>query len=439
MTTEYIGLIMLGTLVLMVLSGVHLAFSMMFVAAVFGLIYRGPAVFTLFMHNTFGTMQNEILIAVPLFVLMGAILETSGAADRLFATMFQLLGPMRGGLAITTVIISTIFAACTGVIAASVTMMALMALPAMVKRGYDHALATGVVCAGGTLGILIPPSVMLVMMGPMCNLSVANLLAGAILPGLTLSALYLLYIIVLCWWRPALGPAISIEERREAKGKLLLNTAFYMLPMIFLLLSVMGSILAGIASPTEASALGTVGAMLVAALYRNLNVATLRRAVYETVLVTSMVFYVIVAASMFTSLFLYTRGGSVIEQFVLELPVSRWVILALMMFILFILGMLIDWIGILFITIPIFLPIAIKLGFNPLWFVELIAVNLQLSFLSPPFAYAIFFVKGVAPPEVTTQDIYRGVVPFMALQAIGLTLCIIFPELILWLPSWTAK
>jgi len=185
--------------------------------------------------------------------------------------------------------------------------------------------------------------------------------------------------------------------------------------------------------------LGTVGAMLVAALYRNLNIKTLRRAVYETVLVTSMVFYVIVAASMFTSLFLYTRGGSVIERFVLELPVSRWVILALMMFILFILGMLIDWIGILFITIPIFLPIATKLGFDPLWFVELIAVNLQLSFLSPPFAYAIFFVKGVAPPEVTTQDIYRGVVPFMALQAVGLTLCIIFPDIILWLPSWTTK
>jgi tripartite ATP-independent transporter DctM subunit len=212
-----------------------------------------------------------------------------------------------------------------------------------------------------------------------------------------------------------------------------------MLPMIFLLLAVMGSILAGIASPTEASALGTVGSMLVAALYRNLNLKTLRRAVYETVLVTSMVFYVIVAASMFTSLFLYTRGGSIIEQFVLELPVSRWVILALMMFIIFILGMLIDWIGILFITIPIFLPIATKLGFNPLWFVELIAVNLQLSFLSPPFAYAIFFVKGVAPPGVTTQDIYRGVVPFMVLQAIGLTLCIIYPEVILWLPSWTSK
>jgi tripartite ATP-independent transporter DctM subunit len=370
---------------------------------------------------------------------MGAILETSGAAERLFNTMYQLLGPVRGGLAFTTIIISTIFAACTGVIAASVTMMALIALPAMVKRGYNHGLATGVVCAGGTLGILIPPSVMLVMMGPMCNLSVANLLAGAVFPGLLLSVLYVLYVGVRCWVQPAAGPAISIAERKEAKGKLLVNSLLYMLPMIFLLVAVMGSILAGVTSPTEASALGAVGAMLVALLYRTLNLATLRRAVHETLFVTAMVFFVIVGASMFTSMFLYTRGGSVIEQFVLELPVSRWVILALMMFIIFILGMLIDWIGILFITIPIFLPIATKLGFNPLWFVELIAVNLQMSFLTPPFAYAIFFVKGVAPPEVTTQDIYWGVIPFVALQALGLALCVIFPDIILWLPGLTGK
>jgi tripartite ATP-independent transporter DctM subunit len=439
MTTEFIGLIMLGVLVAMVIAGVHLAFAMMSVAVAFGLLYRGPAIFSLFVNNAYGVMQNEILIAVPLFILMGAILETSGAAERLFDSMYQLLGPARGGLAVATIIISTVFAACTGVIAASVTMMALIALPAMVKRGYDNGLATGVVCAGGTLGILIPPSVMLVMMGPMCNLSVANLLAGAVFPGLILSGLYLAYVGMRCWLQPSAGPAISLAERTQAKGTLILNTAFYMLPMLFLLLAVMGSILAGITSPTEASALGAVGAMLVAVLYRNLNWGTLRRAVQETVLVTSMVFFVIVGASMFTALFLYTRGGSIIEAFVLELPVSRWAILGMMMLIIFFLGMLIDWIGILFITIPIFLPIATKLGFNPLWFVELIAVNLQMSFLTPPFAYSIFFVKGVAPPGVTTQDIYRGVIPFVALQAAGLALCIAFPEIILWLPSWTAK
>jgi tripartite ATP-independent transporter DctM subunit len=438
-STEIIGLVMLGILVLMVIAGVHLGFAMMFLAVVFGFIYRGPAVLSLFVQNTYGVMENEILIAVPLFVLMGAILETSGVAERLFSTMYQLLGPVRGGLALTTIIISTVFAACTGVIAASVTMMALIALPAMVKRGYNKGLATGVVCAGGTLGILIPPSVMLVMMGPMTNLSVADLLAGAVVPGLLLASLYVAYVSLRSWVQPSAAPALPLEERKLAKGKLLADTALYMLPMIFLLLAVMGSILAGITSPTEASALGAVGAALVALLYRNFNLATLRRAVQETILVTSMVFFVIVGASMFTAVFLYTRGGSIIENFVLELPVSRWVILALMMFIVFILGMLIDWIGILFITIPIFMPIAAKLGFDALWFAELIAVNLQMSFLTPPFAYAIFFVKGVAPPEVRTQDIYWGVIPFVMLQALGLALCITFPQIILWLPSLGAR
>jgi tripartite ATP-independent transporter DctM subunit len=394
---------------------------------------------SLFVQNTYGVMENEILIAVPLFVFMGAILETSGVADRLFNTLYQLLGPVRGGLALTTIIISTVFAACTGVIAASVTMMALIALPAMVKRGYNKGLATGVVCAGGTLGILIPPSVMLVMMGPMTNLSVADLLAGAVVPGLLLSSLYVAYVIVRSWLQPACAPALPKEERKLTKGRLLADTVLYMLPVIFLLFAVMGSILAGVTSSTEASALGAVGAALVALLYRNLNLGTLRRAVQETILVTSMVFFVIVGASMFTAVFLYTRGGSLIESFVLDLPVSRWAILALMMFIVFILGMLIDWIGILFITIPIFVPIAAKLGFDALWFAELIAVNLQMSFLTPPFAYAIFFVKGVAPPEVKTQDIYWGVIPFVMLQAVGLALCIIFPQIILWLPSLGAK
>jgi len=439
MSTEIIGLVMLGILVAMVLAGVHLGFAMMFLAVVFGLIYRGPAMLSLFVQNTYGVMENEILIAVPLFVFMGAILETSGVADRLFNTLYQLLGPVRGGLALTTIIISTVFAACTGVIAASVTMMALIALPAMVKRGYNKGLATGVVCAGGTLGILIPPSVMLVMMGPMTNLSVADLLAGAVVPGLLLSSLYVAYVIIRSWVQPSCAPALPKEERKLTMGRLLADTALYMLPVIFLLFAVMGSILAGITSSTEASALGAAGAGLVALLYRNLNLGTLRRAVQETILVTSMVFFVIVGASMFTAVFLYTRGGSLIESFVLDLPVSRWVILALMMFIIFILGMLIDWIGILFITIPIFVPIAAKLGFDALWFAELIAVNLQMSFLTPPFAYAIFFVKGVAPPEVKTQDIYWGVIPFVTLQAVGLALCIIFPQIILWLPSLGAR
>lgn len=437
MTPEMLALMMLIILIIMVINGVHLAFSMMFLAVIFGLIYRGPALLSLFMQNIFGVMQNEVLLAVPLFVFMGCILERSGAAEKLFGTTYQLLGPLRGGIAIACVIICTLFAACTGVIAASVTTMALLALPAMLKRKYDKGLASGVVCAGGTLGILIPPSVMLVVFGPMAHLSVSKLFAGALFPGLVLSALYFAYILIKCWRNPKAGPAISPKEREEKGSRLLLHIIIYLLPVTLLLIAVLGSILAGITSPTEASSMGVAGAILIAILYRSINLRTLKESVLETLKVTSMVFYVIVGASMFTSVFLFLRGGIMIETLLLALPLGKWFVLAEMMFTVFILGMLIDWIGILFIVVPVFMPIAIKLGFDPLWFGLLICVNLQMSFLTPPFAYAIFFLKGIAPPEVTTPDIYRGVVPFVILQMIGLALCILFPQIILWLPRVT--
>lgn len=437
MTPELLAISMLVLLVIMVINGVHLAFAMMFLAASVGLIYKGPVIFYLFIQNIFGTMQNEVLIAVPLFVLMGAILEKSGAAEKLFGVTYQLLGKLRGGIAITAILISTLFAACTGVIAASVTTMALMALPAMLKRKYDKGLASGVVCAGGTLGILIPPSVMLVVFGPMAGLSVSKLFAGAIFPGLILSTLYISYIIIKCWRDPKSGPAISSEEKIEKKSTLLLHTILYLLPVTFLLLSVIGSILLGVASPTEASSMGVIGAVLVASLYKNFNLRTLKDSIIETLKVTSMVFYVIIGASMFTSMFLYLRGGVIIENLLLSIPLGKWFVLAVMMFIVFILGMIIDWIGILFVIVPVFIPVAIKLGFNPLWFGLLICVNLQMSFLTPPFAYSIFFLKGVAPPEVSTPDIYRGVIPFVILQMIGLIVCILFPQVILWLPTVT--
>jgi len=436
-TPELLAISMLVLLVIMVINGVHLAFAMMFLAVTVGLIYKGPVIFYLFTQNIFGTMQNEVLIAVPLFVLMGAILEKSGAAEKLFGVTYQLLGKLRGGIAITAILISTLFAACTGVIAASVTTMALMALPAMLKRKYDKGIASGVVCAGGTLGILIPPSVMLVVFGPMAGLSVSRLFAGAIFPGLILSTLYISYIIMKCWRDPKIGPAISSEEKIEKKTTLLLHTILYLLPVTFLLLAVIGSILLGVASPTEASSMGVVGAVLVALLYKNFNLRTLKDSILETLKVTSMVFYVIMGASMFTSMFLYLRGGVIIENLLLSIPLGKWFVLAVMMFIVFILGMIIDWIGILFIIVPVFIPVAMKLGFDPLWFGLLICVNLQMSFLTPPFAYSIFFLKGVAPPEVSTQDIYRGVIPFVILQMIGLIICILFPQVILWLPTVT--
>lgn len=432
--TEALAIIMLVLLIVLVVAGMRLGFVMMFLALVFGLMFRGPNMLSLFMQSVFGTMSSEILIAVPLFIFMGAILERSGATEKLFETMFQLMGPVRGGLAIAAIIISTIFAACTGVIAASVTAMALIAMPAMLKRNYANDLATGVVCAGGSLGILIPPSVMLVMLGPMTQLSVARLFAGALVPGLLLATGYLLYVVLRSLFDPKSAPAIEIKDKLPT-GRLLLDMVIYLIPILGLLVAVIGSILGGVASPTEASALGVLGATVIAVAYRSLNLKKITEAVQESLKITAMVFFVIVGAGMFTSVFLYMGGGRVIEQAILSLPLGTGGILVLMMATVFILGMLIDWIGILFVVVPIFMPIVHTLGLDPLWFIVLIAVNLQMSFITPPFAYAIFFVKGVSPPGVKTTDIYKGVAPFVAVQILVLALCIIFPQLILALPN----
>jgi tripartite ATP-independent transporter DctM subunit len=433
---EYLAVGMMCILLFLIFLGVRLGFAMMAVGFLFGLYYRGPAILSLFMNSMFGVMQNSVLIAIPLFVFMGILLEKSGVAEKLFDTVYRAMGSMRGSLALTVILISTLFAACTGVIAASVTTMALVGLPAMIARKYDHGLACGVVCAGGSLGILIPPSVMLVVMGPMCNLSVTKLFAGAFMPGFLLSVLYILYVIVISWLRPEVAPAISKEELATTKGQnMFLKILLYALPMVFLLVAVLGSIMAGITAPTEASALGVVGAALIAFAYRHLTWRTVFEATLETVKVTSMVLFVNMGATMFTSVFMFMRGGRIVENLLFATGLGPIGIVFLMMFILFILGMVLDWIGILYIVVPIFLPVVIKLGFDPLYFVLMVAINLQMSFLTPPFASAIFFLRGVAPSVVATRDIYRGVIPFVALQAIALALCFLFPQIVLWLPS----
>jgi len=431
------AVIMLAILLIMVIGGVHLAFALMFLAVIFGLIYVGPPIFPMAMLKIFGVMQSEILIAVPLFVFMGTILEKSGVAEGVYQSLYELFGPIRGGLAFATVATCTIFASCTGVIAATVTTMTLLAVPAMLKRKYDKGLATGVVCAGGSLGILIPPSVMLVMYGPMANLSVAKLFAAALFPGFVLSFLFLAYIAVRAWLQPKSAPAISAEERTAVGGKLLKGTVLHMLPPLFLIIAVLGSIIGGVASPTEASGVGAFCAMLIAAAYRRLNLQNVKEAAHTTLIVTTMVFFIIIGAQIFNAVFLYLGGGVLIRNMLIAIPLGKWFILAVMMFILFIMGFFISWQGLLYVIVPIFLPVAIALGFDPLWFALLVCLNLQMSFLTPPFAYAIFFVKGASPPEITTWDIYRGVVPFVALQAFGMFICIVFPEIILWLPRVT--
>jgi tripartite ATP-independent transporter DctM subunit len=438
MSPEQIAsIIMFFLLLAIVIGGVHLAFALMFIGLVFGLIFQGPSIFPIAMLQTFDVMESEILIAVPLFVFMGTILERSGIAEKVYQTLYELFGPVRGGLAIATNVTCTIFAACTGVIAATVTAMTLIAIPSMLRRNYSKSLASGVVCAGGSLGILIPPSVMLVMYGPMANLSVAKLFAAALFPGLLLSLLYLIYIVLLCLFKPETAPAIPVEERPGFGIKMVKNTVIYMLPSAILIIAVLGSIIGGIASPTEASGVGAFCALVLAAVYRKLTLQYLKEAAYSTLIVTAMVFFIIMGAGIFYAVFLYLGGGALVRDLLIGLPFGKWFILGTMMFILFIGGFFISWQALLFIVVPIFLPVVSSLGFDPLWFALLVCVNLQMSFLTPPFAYAIFFVKGAAPPEVTTWDIYRGVVPFVSLQALGLLICILFPEIILWLPRVT--
>ncbi len=425
----------IGVLV-MVIAGVPLYLALGGLGLVFGILGGWvPQVFNQFISRIYGLMANEVLPAVPLFVFMGALLTKSGAAEKLFNALYLAMGGLRGGLALITVFLATLFAATAGVIGATETAVGLMALPAMLKRGYNVPLACGSICAGGTLGILIPPSVMLLLYGPTAGLSVAKLFIGAIGPGLLLSGLYLAYVFILCMVKPEYGPPMPKEERNIPAIKVWYEIIKYMIPPLFLIFAVLGTILFGIASPTEAASVGAMGAVLVAIAYRNFNFRVLYDAAIQTLRITTMVMFVAAGAMMFSGVFMALGGAKYIGATIVALPLGKWGILFAMLVVVFLLGMFIDWIGILFIVIPIFTPIALDLGFNPLWFALVICTNLQMSFLTPPFAYSMFYLKGIAPDDVTMVQIYRGVFPFIGLQIIGLALVIIFPPLTLWLPS----
>lgn len=439
METEVYAILMFLALLFFLFLGHPLGYVLGGLAAIFGYLIWGPGCFYMFANRTFSLMSNYIMVAVPLFIFMAFMLSSSGLAERLYSAMHLVMGGLPGGLAIGTILIATLFAAATGVVGASVVSMGVLALPAMLERRYNIELATGSICTGGTLGILIPPSIMLVVLGPVAGLSVGKLYAGAILPGLLLSALYLTYVTVRCLMKKELGPPIPPEERAVPISKKIAALFLHLIPTIGLIVCVLGSIFWGIATPTEGAAIGAFGSIGLAAVYRKLTWKSLIEAVHQTIRVTSMIMVVAIGANSFTAVFLGIGGGDVVTDLLLGLGLGKWGILAVMMIILFILGALIDWLGIILICVPLFMPIATKLGFDPLWFAIVICVNLQLSFITPPFAYALFYLKGIAPPQVTTLHLYRGIVPFVALQAVGLLLCILFPEIILILPNLLIK
>ena len=440
MSPEFITIGMFVGLLIGLFLGHPLAFVLGGLAVIFGYIGWGPLCFYMFLNQTWGIMDNYILVCIPLFIFMAQLLDQSGVAEDLFDTMRHLFGPLRGGIAIAVVVVSTLFGACTGIIGASVVTMGLLAMPVMLKYGYDKKLASGSICAGGTLGILIPPSIMLVVMADQAALSVGKLFAGAIIPGLILSGLYISYILIRCWWTPEHGPALSMEERRAVSGKkLAVMTMKSLVPPMILILGVLGSIFAGIATPTEAAGVGAALAFVMTLAYGRFTWSGLKSSVVNTAKTTSMVIIILVGAACFAGVFMGSGGGDVVRNFIVGIGLGKWGTFIIMMIILFILGMFIDWIGIIMITFPIFLPLAKELGFDKLWFVVTIAVMLQDSFLTPPFGYALFYLKGVAPPEVKTTDIFWGAFPFWRLMEVGLIIVVIFPKTITWLADILIK
>jgi len=437
LSVEAITAIMIGGIFVGVLTGFPLAFVVGSVGLIVGYFLLGPQAFEILYGRLYSLSLNYPLLAVPLFTFMGVILQKSGIADGLFDALYLWLGGFRGGLAVSTILFGTVLAACLGVITASVTMLTLIALGPMLKRGYDKAIATGAVCAGGTLGILIPPSVMLVIYGPMAQVSVGKLFMAAVFPGLLLSVLYCSYVSVRCGLTPALGPAVPKEDRNVpflVKTRMLV---YSLVPPVLLILSVMGTIFFGIAPPTEAASVGAFAALVLAILYRKFSWGMLSSTALDTMRVAAFVLLIGCLSFAFVGVFISVGCSDVVSRVILAAPGGRWGAFIMVMIVVFMLGMFIDWIGIVFIMVPILAPIGPALGFDPLWFGMMICVNLQMSFMTPPFAVAIFVCRGTAAPElgVTMTDIIRGVIPFVAMIMVALTLCTIWPQIILWLPG----
>jgi tripartite ATP-independent transporter DctM subunit len=442
MSLEFMTLAMFGTLIVAITLGHPLAYTLAAVATLFGLIDNGfmvSALFNMFVNNAWGLMNNYTLVAIPLFILMAQLLDRSKVSDALFESLYIVLGGIKGGLGLAVVVVCTVFAATTGIIGASVVAMGLLATPALLNKGYQKELTAGIICASGTLGILIPPSIMMVVYGGLTGMketSVGNLFAGAIFPGLVLAGLYFAYIFIRCNINPELGPPIS---KKEASGYTAAQkwamTLKSLVPPLALILAVMGTILAGVATPTEAAGLGALGAVILAFFNKKLNLTVLKESAFATLRTTSMVMMLFIGGKFFSTVFLSMGGGDVVADLLIGSGMNRWLVLFLMMGIVFIMGMFIDWAAILLITVPVFMPIAMELEFNPLWFSLLLCVNLQTSFLTPPFGYALFYFKGVAPAGFTMMHIYRGIIPFVLLQMVCIALLCIFPQLVTWLPG----
>lgn len=420
-----IGIIMFACALIMLLLGFPVAFTFAGVALIFGVMSEGWELFAFMPFRIQSIMQNTILMAIPLFIFMGVVLQKTRLAEQLLESMAQLFGRINGGVAISTILVGALLAASTGVVGASVVAMGLISLPCMLKYRYDKQLACGTICASGTLGQIIPPSIILIILGDVLGLPVGDLFQAALAPGIFLIALYIGYILLVTARDPEKAPAMPASD--EPLGIKIRSALVSIVPPLALISVVLGSIFAGVATPTESSALGGVGALLLAAMYRQFSWSMIWESARETVTVTAMVFAILLGATAFSMSFSYTGGDQLLEEWLLQLPGEKWGFLILTMLVILVLGFFIDFVEISFIIVPVLAPVAEALGISMLWFAILIAMNLQTSFLTPPFGFSLFYLKGVAPPEVKTVDIYRGVLPFIALQAFVVLLLLIQP------------
>jgi tripartite ATP-independent transporter DctM subunit len=434
--------LMFGSLMVLLMAGLPLAFVTGGLACVFLFILGDAQTLNIVPSRIFPLMTNYQLSAIPLFIFLAAMLERAGIINEMFDVIYKLLGGLRGGLAAATIIASTILAAMVGVIGAAVVTMGIIALPAMLERHYDPKIAMGSIMAGGTLGILIPPSILAIIYAVVAEQSVGELFIGAVLPGLLLSGMYILYVTLMCYADPKKGPPIPVEDRVSPTEKLrLLGNMAAPITLIFV---VLGVIFAGVATPVEAAGIGTFGAFIVAAIHRKLTWATVREACMTTLKASAMVIWIMFGATIFVGLYVLEGGQEFVESTMTGLGLGPWGILILMMVILVALGMFLDWVGILLLAVPIFVPIVKALGAESfglgserdlvLWFGVLYLVNMQMSFLSPPFGYALFYLRGVAPSDIPMSDIFKSALPFLFLQIVGLVVCMLFPEVITWLP-----
>jgi tripartite ATP-independent transporter DctM subunit len=433
---EVLALLMLVAFFVLLLAGIPVGLTLATTGFVFGFLGFGMLLFNLLPHRIFGVVTNYTLLAIPLFVFMGVMLEKSRLAEELMDVIGLAAGSLRGGLGIGIIIVGVLMGATTGIVGATVVTLGLLTLPGMLRRGYDKGLACGTICASGTLGQIIPPSLILILLADITNQSVGTLFAAAMIPGLLLAALYVIYILVLGMIRPDMAPAIPPKERAaisasQLAGKLLRVVA----PPIGLVIAVLGSIIAGVAAPSEAAAMGALGSILVAAIGRRLTIQVLRETVQSTTRITAMVMFILICAQVFSLAFRGLQGEKLVQDMFEFLPGGINADIWFLMLLIFVLGFFIEWIEISYIAVPLFLPIFINAGTDLVWLSTLICVNLQTSFLTPPFGWSLFFLRGVAPPEVTTGDIYRGVVPFVMLQLVGLVLCFFFPSIATWLPK----